>query len=82
MFSDCVAISHYVIIFLVIEVKENELHIDINGKYDRGACFLRSAKKRGLFDRLADILSKLGVLGDNGTGKLKCERRGRRLGAP
>ena len=25
---------------------------------------------------------KLGFVGGNGTGKLKCERRGRRLGAP
>lgn len=63
MFSDCVAISHYVIIFLVIEVKENELHIDINGKYDRGGLFPVFCKKRGLFERLADILSKLGFVG-------------------
>lgn len=45
MFSDCVAISHCVIIFLVIEVQENELHIDINGKYDRGtvSCVLQKS---------------------------------------
>lgn len=48
MFSDCVAISHYVIVFLVIEVKANELHIDINGKYDRGGLFPVFCKKAGI----------------------------------
>ena len=62
MFSDCVAISHYVIIFSVIEVQENELHIDINGKYDRGtvSCVLQ---KSGDCLNACRHLIKIGVFG-------------------